>query len=210
MGWRESGALAQNGSQTTALFGRWPFAILLHQEQCLSPHDRPVSEERHPSFELSPFGRISDNPSSLSPNVLGLRGVSQVEAQKASENASAPQHIRGGHGPTGKCQTEPVAVDAWTGAGIDIARARAQPVDGQTRGQTDRPDQTRPRQGETSVLLVPLHQVLCVFDGQHPMLSGEITLSQPGHGRVGWDGMGQMDGVVPLFVVALSIRRRDT
>lgn len=52
-------------------------------------HDRPVSEERHPSFELSPFGRISDNPSSLSPNVLGLRGVSKVEAEKGSKTASA-------------------------------------------------------------------------------------------------------------------------
>lgn len=59
------------------------------------------------------------------------------------------------------------------------------------------------------MLLVPLHQVLCVFDGQHPMLSGEITLSQAGHGRVGWDGI-RMDGWCRggwmLFVVALSIR----
>lgn len=67
-----------------------------------------------------------------------------MEAQKASVNASAPQHIRGGHGPTGKCQTEPVAVDARTDAGIDIARARAQPVDGRTDTRADR--QTRPDQ----------------------------------------------------------------
>lgn len=59
------------------------------------------------------------------------------------------------------------------------------------------------------MLLVPLHQVLCVFDGQHPMLSGEITLSQAGHGRVGWDGNrmdGRCRGGWMLFVVALSIR----
>lgn len=52
-------------------------------------HDRPVSEERHPSCELSPFGRISDNSSSPSPNVLGLRCVSKVEAEKGSKTASA-------------------------------------------------------------------------------------------------------------------------
>lgn len=60
------------------------------------------------------------------------------------------------------------------------------------------------------MLVVPLHQVLCVFDGQHPTLSGEITLSQAGRGRVGWDGMGWIDGVVLLllFVVALDSNKK--
>lgn len=62
---------------------------------------------------------------------------------------------------------------------VDIARARAQPADGLDEGDTRRD------QGETSVLLVPLHRVLCAFDGQHPMLSGEITLSQS---RRAWTG----------------------
>lgn len=87
-----------------------------------------------------------------------------------------------------------------------ISRVRA--LSRWTDRQTDR--QTRPQQGETSVLVVPLHQVLCVFDGQHPTLSGEITLSQAGRGWVGWDGMGWIDGVVLLllFVVALDSNRK--
>lgn len=70
---------------------------------------------------------------------------------------------------------------------VQISRVRA------LSRRADRPDTHR---GETSVLLVPPHRVLCAFDGQHPKLSGEITLSQAGHGRV-WDGIGWdgwMDG----------------
>jgi hypothetical protein len=62
---------------------------------------------------------------------------------------------------------------------VDIARARALPADGQQDGQT------RHIREKLRCFSSRFIKCLCAFDGQHLMLSGEITLSQAGLGRVG-------------------------
>lgn len=61
--------------------------------ECLSSsHDRPVSEKRHPSFEPSPFGRISDNPKSLLPTFWASEEYQKWMQEKGSKTSPASQH----------------------------------------------------------------------------------------------------------------------
>lgn len=147
-----------------------------------------------PSFELSPFGRISDNPKSLLPTFWASEEYQKWRQGKGSKTSPASQqstalrclrclslslslsHGRFPHQPA-ECQTKVGCrhVDALNRQFRYRACARS------AGGRTD-----QTHRGETSVLLVPLHRVLCAFDGQHPMLSGEITLL-PGRA---WAGVG--------------------
>ena len=188
-------------------FGRWSFAILLHQEQCLSstigPSLKKGTARPSNSARLGVHLRQSKFPFPMFWASEGHQKWRQKKQQ--AQRTGLCSRVQG---------TRAIAPSASTGKGQTKAGC-CKCLDRQALIWRVRA-LARSAVLETSVLPLPPHQVLWVFDGQHPTLPGEITLSQAGHdGRVGWDGMGWdgwMDGwMVWCPLLLRSIReRRDT